>query len=44
MTIEIYLKENGYSDIEINNEIVGINVTKPEAFVKGILTNYFNKK
>ncbi|HNY13102.1 MAG TPA: hypothetical protein PKK26_16055 [Candidatus Wallbacteria bacterium] len=43
MTIEIFLKENGYSDVEVNHEMVGVNLVKPENFVRGILTNYLNK-
>ena len=43
MTIEIFLKENGYSDVEINHEMIGVNLTKPENFVRGILTGYFGK-
>jgi|GEM_PF-6667051 len=43
MTIEIFLKENGYSDIEINHEIIGVNIAKPESFVRGVLSNYLGK-
>ncbi len=43
MTIEIFLKENGYSDVEINHEIVGVNIAKPENFVRGVLNNYLGK-
>lgn len=43
MTIEIFLKENGYSDVEINHEIVGVNIAKPENFVRGVLTNYLSR-
>ena len=43
MTIEIFLKENGYSDVEVNHEIVGVNLSKPETFVRGILNNFIGK-
>lgn len=43
MTVEIFMKENGYSDVEINHEIVGVNLAQPENFVRGILNHYIGR-
>jgi len=40
MTIEVFLKKNGYSDIEINNELVGRDIDKPDILIKEVLRGH----
>ena len=37
MKMQIYYKENGLADIEVNNEIIAVNLKNPEKFVKKYL-------
>lgn len=37
MRMQIFYKDNGLADVEINNEIVAVNLKNPEDFVKKYL-------
>ena len=37
MKMQIFYKDNGLADIEVNNEIVAVDLTNPEDFVKRYL-------
>lgn len=43
MVIEIFLKKNGRSDIEINKEIVGRDLERPETLVREILRGHMTR-
>tara|TARA_Y100000031_G_C8009050_1_gene287227 strand:+ start:293 stop:454 length:162 start_codon:yes stop_codon:yes gene_type:complete len=37
MRIQVYFKKNGLSDVELDDEIVAVNISEPEEFVKNML-------
>ncbi len=37
MRIQVYYKKNGLSDVEFDDEIVAVNISEPEEFVKNML-------
>lgn len=44
MTIEIFLKGNGYSDVEINHELVGKDIDRPEILVREVLRGHLHRR
>ena len=40
MIIEIFLKKNGCSDVEVDRALVGRDVVRPESLVKELLNGH----
>ena len=43
MVIEIFLKHDGTSDIEVDRELVGRDLAKPELLVREILRGHLHR-
>lgn len=39
MRVQVYLKKNGLSDIEVNDQIIAVNISEPDLFIKNLLNN-----
>lgn len=44
MVIEIFLKKNGRSDVEVNRELFGRDLDRPETLVREILRGHLAAK